>query len=598
MALNHGSTTLLMALGRRTLPLLFIQVVVTAIFCMFVQNFDLSLGSRGAMDRGDVRTLVPEGGESLLLAILVVSVNALFSIGTVVLQHSDSKSLRVGLPIHVYLLPLTFRRMATVHMVYGVVAVGLVTWIAAALAARFLSGAFASWQPAVLAMTVYAIAQAWALVFGGRRRPVGALVGFVACGAGLILAMRNETVVGVVSSVPGVAAGVGVLVVGIILLEISIRLGRENRFRAFEGASDMLSDGSGVKTRKPFSSAYWTQAWYEWRTTGWVLPCLVVSILALYFVVVPLFTGLFVASTDTRDPLGEGFATRFAMQWANNQHIMVTGILSSAGGAGVLTGAYLFLVSGEWRQKSTFLRTRPLRTDQLAWVRLTVLFSSTACATAILMVTYGVINIVLQGIDPQFDYLLHQRVGFEHIHDYFVVAFFAGTLFMIMWTGLWIVNASFGLSVFGALSVVGMLLTALLIRSSDLAGDHIAFYYIQRAPVWLAAALWIMASITMYRRAYSDRVIPSGARRWAGVLWVSYTVPFLYYGMGIRYYATILDENGNILHGVRVTDLNLVAPEGIPLTHPVDWVLWAGLSLFPILPFVTLPYRLNEMRHD
>lgn len=598
MAVNHGSTTLLMALGRRTLPLLLVQIVVSTLFCVFVQDVDLSLGSRGAMDRGDVRTLVPEGGESLLLTILVVSVNALFSIGTVVLQHSDSRRLRVGLPIHVYLLPLTFRRMATVHMAYGVVAVGLVTWIASALATRFLSGTFASWKPAVLAMTVYVTAQAWALVFGGRHRPVGALVGFVACGACLILAMRNESVVGVVTSVPGMVAFAGALVVGLVLLEISIRMGRENRFRAFEGASDMLSGGGGLKKRKPFSSAYWTQAWYEWRTTGWVLPCLVVSILALYFVVVPLFTGLFVASTDTRDPLGDGFAARFVMQWANNQHIIVTGILSSAGGAGVLTGAYLFLVSGEWRQKSTFLRTRPLATDQLAWVRLTVLFFSTACATAILMATYGVVNVVLKGMDPQFDYLLHQRVGFEHIHEYFVVAFFAGTLFMIMWTGLWIVNASLGISGFGALSVVGMLLTALLIRSSDLAGNHIVFYYIQRAPVWLAAVLWVMASLAMYRRAYSDHVIPRGARRWAGALWISYTVPFLYYGLGIRYYATILDENGNILHGVRVTDLNLVAPAGIPLTHPVDWVLWAGLSLFPILPFVTLPYRLNEMRHD
>lgn len=595
--LDSGSLTLLRAIFKRTIPLVVIQLAITTLFCLLVGDMDISLGNTGMLDRGDVRTLVPMGGEELLISILLIAVNAFFAIGTLLLQYSDASRLRSGLPMHVYLLPMTFRRIATLHMVYGLVTIAAVTWITTMLTARFLEDVFPVWQPPALATAIYALMQGWAFVYGGRRNSATGIVALVSGCVALVFGLRNEFIVTTVSQMSPFIGALGALLFAAVILELAIRLGRTNRFSSFESESGSSSN-TKVKARKPFSSPYWTQAWYEWRNTGWILPGLVIAILTLYFGVVPLFTGLFVASTDARDPLGEGFGARFAMQWVHNQQIIVTGMLSSAGGAGVLAGAYLFLVSGEWRQKSTFLRTRPITTDQLAWVRLTVLLFSTACTTAILMGVYGLLYLILKQIDPKLDYLLQLKIGFEHVPDVLVIAFFAGTLFVITWTGLWIVNASAGLGTIAILLLAGMLTTQVFINVTDIPGDHPIFYYISRAPIWLATMLWVTASLRMYQRARSERVIPRSARLWAGDLWLAYTIPFLYYGLGIRYHATILDENGNILHGVRVYDLNLVAPNGIPITHPVDWVLWAGLSLFPILPFVTLPYRLNVMRCD
>jgi hypothetical protein len=50
-------------------------------------------------------------------------------------------------------------------------------------------------------------------------------------------------------------------------------------------------------------------------------------------------------------------------------------------------------------------------------------------------------------------------------YHFFVVSFFAIALFIVMWTGLWIVNASLGLGVYGILSI------ALGPQPSALGGD-------------------------------------------------------------------------------------------------------------------------------
>ncbi len=600
MAGNLGTTTLLRSLFQRTSPLLITQVVITLLFCLFIKDIDLSLGNRGMMDRTDVRTLVTEGGESLLITVLLITVNALFAIGSVLLQHSDSKQLRMSLPVRVYLLPMTFRRLAALHMIYGMAAVGTVTGIAAFLTTRNLGAMFPIWLPTALGVALYAVGQAWAFVFGGSRRPVAAVIGMLVCGSAIVLAMRSEMIVGAVTDLSALAGTAGVLVLGAVLFEISVRMGRENRFRAFEGAS--ISSGAGKKL-EPFKSPYWTQVWYEWRTNGWVLPCLVVVILTVYFVGVPLFTAVFFSSFSTADPDGGGFAQRFATHWGDeNQHTVSTGMLSTALGAGVLTGAYLFLMSGEWRSKSTFLRTRPMTTDRMAWVRLTVLFFSTFCAAVILMSAFTLINLTALLNDNTYDYLDYLRRGYDHIPDFLVTIFFAGSIFVIMWTGLWIVNVSLGLGVYGVLMVLSMLVTFALIQTTDLAGDGKIFYGIEQAPVWFATALWIGGSVWVFLRARRDHVIPRGALICAAVFWLAYIGPFLYYGLGIRYYAdysTISDEGVIELHwAMQVTDLSLVSDSSFPFTHPVNWVLWAGLSLFPILPFVSLPYRLNAMRHD
>ena len=595
MLIDRGTVTLLRAIFLRTMPLLLTQLGLTLVFCLFIRKLDLSLGNRGVMDRGDARQLVPEGGESLLLTILVIAVNAFFVIGTNLLQHSDSKQLRIGFPVYVYLIPMPFRRVAMLHMGYGIVSVGLITWIAAMLTIMNLGASISAWQPAGLAMVVYSVMQAWGFIFGGRNRPASAAMSLAVGGALIVWALRNEAVVTAVTTLSAVAGILGALIIGVILFEVSVRVGRENRFRRFERGSDAL--GGGVKAQRPFRSPFWTQAWYEWRNMGWVLPCMVMILLTLYFVVVPLFTALFFTSADVRSPVGESFAERFVMNWGKNQQIISSGLLSAAAGAGILTGAYMFLVSGEWRQKSTFLRTRPMRTDSLAWVRLAVLFFSTCCATALLVVAFISMNLAMNLQDGRFDSLFWLRQGYDHVPDVLVALFFFGTLFVAMWTGLWIVNVSVAMGVYGGLALLGMAATFLLIQLTNVAGDSTVFYGVERSAVWLAVAFWIGGSVWMYRGALRDRVIPRGARRWAFGLWLVYAGAFLYYGLDIRFFADLIYPDGTVEYGARVT-YELATPSSVPFTHPVDWVLWAGLSIFPILPIVSLPYRLNVMRHD
>jgi hypothetical protein len=330
--------------------------------------------------------------------------------------------------------------------------------------------------------------------------------------------------------------------------------------------------------------------WFEWRTLGWVLPTLTVAMLALYFVVVPLFAAAFLSSTDTRTPLGEGFGERFVLHWGKNQHIVSTGMLTVALGAGVLTGAYLFLRSGEWREGSTFMRTRPMNKDGLAQARLTVLIFSTATATAIMLGMFGVVDVLIRSTDPNFDSLFYLRLGFDHIPDPFILAFFGGTLFIIMWVGLWIVNLSIGIGLYGTLLLLGALFSMVL-------GDPWKSF-LGQASVNLTALIAIGVSVWLTRNAWQERILSRRVGVLAGGLWTLYTLPFLVYGLGIRYYANIPDGNGGTLWNVRVTDLNLVPDSAIPFTHPVDWVLWTALSILPILPLVTLPYRLNRMRHE
>jgi hypothetical protein len=598
MPTNRGSRTLLKSLFRRTFPLLITQVVVTLVFCLFIKDVNLSLGDRSSMDREDVRMLIEQGGESILLAILIIIVNGLFSIDTILLQHSDSKSLRLGFPVNIYLLPMTFRRVAALHFIYGIFAVGMVTSIATLLTFWNLNAPFPAWIPVALSILIHSVSQAWAFAFGSRGRPLIAITTVLAGIATSVLVIRNETLMTFVVSLPSMF-GIGlVLALSAALFEISISIGRGNRFRSLDGHSDARNTSNANKVLKPFRSPFWTQVWYECRTIGWVLPTISVALLTIYFFVVPILTGILFSSTDTRNPLGEGFTERFVMQWGMNHQIVSSGMLSVALGASVLTGAYLFFVSGEWRQKSTFLRTRPIATRNLASVRLTVLLFSTFCATAVIMTVFGLINTAMWMKDPKFDWLFWLRHGYGHISDVYIVLFFAGTLFVILWSGLWIVNVSLGISVYGVFSLMGTLLTFLLIQASDITRENDVFYAIDRASIWLVTLIWILGSAWIFIRAHQKNCILKHARKVALVLWLIVAVPFLYYGLGIRYYADIPSPNSNaMILSARVT-FDLAKQSYVPFTHPVDWVLWLGLSLFPILPLFSLPYRLNTMRHN
>ena len=594
---STGSLTLLHALFRRTAPMLATQLVLTILFCLFVKDIDLSLGNRGMMDRGDVRTMVPTGSENFFVTILLVGVNAIFAIGTVLLMHSDSRQLRMSLPTHVFLLPMTYRKLVTIHMVYGAFAVAVVTFVAAALAHATLIAIYTPWLPATLAALAYIGLQAWAMIFGGRRTPTAAIMGLLGFGILFVALIRNEYIM---TALPSIHPAIGIATAATIafgIYECAVRLGRGSRFRAFDGSSHSPTNSRTEKLLKPFRSPFWTQAWYEWRNIGWVLPSVLIVLLTLYFVAVPILTGLYFSTAGIRDPLDNEFTARFMVHWGQNQQVVTSGMLTAAIGAGVLTGAYLFLVSGEWRQKSTFLRTRPMTTEKLAGVRLFVLLFSTALSTTILMATFAVVSVVLHLGNERFDYLFWLRQGFDHVPDVFVVAFFAGSLFLAMWTGLWIVNVSLGLGTYGIFSVIAMLASYLFIRTTDIPGDSVVFYVIERTAVWSAAVIWLIGSLWAFRLSAKAQIIPAKALGLAAVCWVIYSSSFLYYGLGIRYYVDVLVVDGITILNARV-NYDQAPSMAIPFTHPVDWVLWAGLSLFPILPIVTLPHRLNTMRRD
>ena len=145
--------------------------------------------------------------------------------------------------------------------------------------------------------------------------------------------------------------------------------------------------------------------------------------------------------------------------------------------------------------------------------------------------------------------------------------------------------------------MMGALGTFLLVQVTYISSEGGILFALERLPTWLATVSWFAGFVWIFERTRRNNSIPRGFRRSAVVFWLACAIPFLYYGLGIRYYATIFGPDGNILRDVRVT-FDIMNQSYVPFTHPVDWVLWAGLSLFPVLPLFSLPYRIDAMRHD
>lgn len=599
MPFDSATRTLATAILRRCAPLLAIQTALTILFCITMQNINLSLGDRSAMSRSDIRQLIGDGSEGLLISFLIIGVNLLFAVGTILLQYSDSGQLRARFPVRIYLLPISFRRLVFVHIIEGSLLVATVMSMATYCANRFFDAPFSMLQILALSIFVVAVLQTWSIGVGGPRRNLFGSIALIVLVAIPFTLVRNETFATTLTSIPSVALFAASILLMLGLAEVVVRLSHTNRSRSFDGTSSKTSKDAASKNRgKPFMIPTRAQAWYEWRIVGWILPALSVTLLVIYFMGIPMLTALFISATDTRTPMGESYGDRFGMHWAKNQHIVSTGLLTVAIGAGVLTGAYMFLISGEWRQRSTFLKTRPMSTPKLAGVRMRVLLTSCLVSTSMLITVFLAMGEYMKRIHPDFETLFYIRQGYEHLPDAFVLLFFAGTLFILMWSGLWIVNLGAYLGILGSTMALAfvMSLAARAAIDGEISGG--IGWLISRGPIWTTTVLWILGCLTLYRRAHRQRLFPNWSRPTALGAWCIYTAAFITYGLAIRYYASYVGDDGVIRFREVVTDMSLVNRNAIPFTHPVDWVLWTGLSLLPILPIAALPFRLESMRRE
>lgn len=599
MVLADGSATLVRSITRRCAPFLATQVALTILFGLAMQQIDFSLGNRSVMSRSDIRQLIGEGSEGLMIGYLIVGVNLLFALGVVLFQHSDSGQLRARFPIRLYLLPMSYRRLVSIHMMVGTALVAGLLSITTASANYFFETTLSIEQVASFGMILYGSLQSWAIALAGSKRRLYAFITLAVMGAlgyGLI---RTPAVANTISALPPGITAVCVIVIMFVLVEAVVRIGESNRSGSFDDSGADASKEEGDRNEgAPFNSELRAQTWYEWRVVGWMLPVVSTVLMGIYFIVVPLLTAAFSSGSTVASGAGNDYAQRFAIQWSTNQQIVSTGFLTVALGAGMLTGAYMFLISGEWRQRSTFLKTRPMTTRKLARVRLFVMAKSTLISTIIFVSAFLAIGEFLKFMQPDFETLFFIRQGYEHIPKAFVLLFFAGTLFVLMWCGLWIVNFGAYLALVGTMLGASFFCGYIVFGPMGIEQVGVARWLVERGPIWATTVLWTVGCLALWLRARSAKVIPEYTAYVASVVWVVCTSAFVVYALAIRYYASYTDAEGIYHFRARVTDLSLVHENAIPFTHPVDWVLWIGLSLLPILPTVSLPYRLELMRHS
>lgn len=573
--MHQATRTLLASLIRRCAPIIICQIALTALLCFLLRDVDLELGQRGFQPRGDMRTLVETGSEEFLASLLLVGVNALVAGGFVLLLHSDTKRLKIGLPMRIFLLPMSSAKILVVHMLFGTAAVALPVAVASVGSQWALDSPIAWWLPVCLCATAFAALQAWAFTLAERRRSIawGSLVGAIALAA---LLVRVEAVGRFLTeSAPGILALVTLGMVG-GSTGVTLAFGRDMRYSAF----DVVSSRRHVRpNRKPFSSPFAAQVWYEWRRVGWVLPVVSSTALFAFFLGMPLVVALFMGSDITGYSSWVGYAEFFTIQWETSIHLIVTAVQTTAVGASVLSGAYAMLLSGEWRGRSTFLRSRPIRTRRLSMARIVVMaLSALVSLVSMMAITFSIAAIVGFG-NLMGEMVQYLHLGFEHVPDPLVLAFFWSTIFIALWVGLWMAEcALIGVAYAApALILYGMASVATLLFNTDP-----MFSFAESATVWLGSLLCIGTTAAIALYAALNNLV--SARRFlvAAAAYVVYAGAFVYYGLDFRV--------------AKIMEFIVAQDWAIPFPHPINWPLWVGLSVLPILPLFSHPVQLDRWR--
>lgn len=528
----------------------------------------------------DLRGLRPNAGEAsedFMVALLLIGTSCLAGAAAVLLANSDAEHLHLALPARVFRLPLDTWKVTTALLALGAGVGALLAAASTVPALWLLNVDFAWWLPVLTAVTLTPLAQLWAYTFGSAS-PRPAVVSFVLYFGALSWLARRPFFADLATANPfWLNAALVLLFLGgvFLIMWFVIHVQRHG------GWSGSLAPRARLerprRPLRPFSSRWQAQLWFEWRQYGLLLPMCVGGVAVAYFLGLPLVVGVFRMSNVTGPATNEPL---FRVDWYTSAQFVVTGLGLSTLLGSLIVGGVMFMRAGHWNSRSKYLLTRPLNVTRIANARVYALLASAILALAILIGLVALMETItaLQGESTGLGTYLHQ--GYEQLPLSFVLAVFAGGLFLLMWTFSWSASYIYIMAVFGfvVFPPVAAVWGAALVGLSDAAQAQERTVAMLPYLNWLAAIVVMAGLLAMAWRADTKRLIQRTVPVVAAVAWFGYSAAFVHYAKN--------------------WDVPVGSPEwAVQFPHPINWPVWIGVSVLPLVPLFLHPLLIERTRH-
>lgn len=519
----------------------------------------------------------PDYLQILTYAALLVSL--IIPMFTILVIHSDFEKLSAAIPKRIFRLPLASWKIVAVFMGFGVVAVGVTALVTTLLLKYMLAPDFSWWGPpagavfATCALLVWAYAQS-------ESAPRAAVISFLVFFVAVLIVLSWEGAAEVVETVTPPAAIAVVVAVFYALAVAGFSINRHGGFSEFPALTifqrTTIQPAGILPTR--FRSPHAAQRWYEWRQFGWQAPACVVAILFLFFLLMPLLAMVFeVKPAPNSQLLGEQARAR-DIDWFTSVQFVTTGLQVSAVVGAVVVGGYMFMSAGYWNPKATYLHTRPMSTRAMATARLRTMLKSVAMSLVILMAAAGAIKAYTLYRGEPIEMYRFMRQGYGDVKAWQVLSFYWGALFLIMWSAVWSVNLGWAFIALGATLFPAMGISTLMGSEQALISPLATTVTpAMQWGSWIGSAILAAGLLFAFVQGIRSGAVDYRAVAIAAGAWCVYVYAF-----------SQLDDYYSLPAGA-----NLL---GEQFPHPIDWGLWAALSLIPVAPVFTHPWLLQRAR--
>lgn len=529
---------------------------------------------------GDALGIHPDYIEVGKFAVMTVALGVVAF--TIVMIHADSDRLHYAMPKRVFRLPAASWKIVALQVSYGALASAAVGLVLGLLAVALVGMDIAWWGPACVAVFVVCGLQAWANM-QSEDNPRAAVLSLLICSIVVLLLLTLPGLGSFVGRItPFVAAAISIGVFyGVALFGLVIN--RHGGFSEFPSLTFWQGGKRFAKGPLPrrFNSARAAQRWYEWRKYGWQLPTSVLLVLAIFFLLMPVIAVVFEGEMSEKLAQPDNPSRAENIDWLTSVQFVLTGMQVSAVVSAVVVGGLMFMNAGYWGATSTFLNTRPMSTRRMAASRLSAALLSTSLGLAFFMVFFTIIVVVTSRMGEPIGMVHFLRQGYEQSPDWAIVAFYWAVLFTIMWSAVWAANVGWAFFVFGVTVAVPSTIASTLRTPSDsiFVDTTETSYVIVQYCTWAGAAILAAGFLYAFYQALRQGLVSKPFLAAAAIYFVGFWIVLVAF-----HRAYIPDPTANI-----------IGDERFP--HPIDWVLWAGLSLIPIAPVFTHPWLLERARH-
>jgi len=546
-------------------------------FVLAIVGIAVAYGLVWLADMQGMRVQERDGSGDFMVALLIMGVAGLVCAAGVLLANSDTERLELALPQRVLRMPLRTWKLALVHLVFGTSVAALIAAAATIPAIWVLRVNFAWWTPVMAAVALMPLVQVWAYAMGnaGLR---AALISFVLYFGGIAWTAQRTVIVEQQKSgaMATKAAFLVVFLVGVFALVWAV-IAVQRRGGWAASVPRRGIELTAGRARKPFRSKGATQFWFEWRQYGMLLPAYVGGAAAAYFVGMPLVVGLFRLTNVTGKSASEPL---FRIDWFTSAQYIWMGLALSAFLGSLLVGGVMFMRGGHWNSGSNYLLTRPLTLSRISNARMLVLAAGSAIALGELAAMTGAIEGVvhLSGQSTGFGFFLHQ--GYEQLPLWLTVAMHFGFLLVLMWACSWPLSFVFAMGGFALLTVP--------LLGGVWGGALFGFLAPETAKVkaaelgaianWISAGIVVIGFLVMAWKANRQGFVHPLLPLFCAGIWLAYSWAFVHF----------------MTHWVVIEGAQSWY---VRFPHPINWPLWVGVSVVPLVPFYLHPLMMVRIRN-